>query len=819
VQKRSLKNNIIDSLVERYKPLKQDILDTLRVSGIDYDYYELACEMLGVLLNRVVWLSIDKDKREEEGKEEIKGRVKGGKKGILKIKKGEKFDIASLLDLGYERVERVWNEGEISVLGDVIIIWPFSMNNLVRLSLFGSEIEDISVIDSESRKKIKQVKERTFLGANSKLLVGNEESSKSTNIKLVSNITDDVEKVDLGLRSIPGIETHISKRGVLEIVKNYKSRGYDIWYLTNNIEKYDLEVVKELRDMIGSLFSLGKDLRKSVRKGFVSNVAKVLVLTDLEVLGQLDLSLYEKRNIDMDPGSVEILKKIVPGDYIVHEDHGIGTFVKVVEKKHGPYIEIAYAGSDKLYVPLSASEKLTKYIGTGREKPILTGLNSGVWRRISKKAKERAEDIAKELLQLYALRESAKSDVIIDTEGSLKELELFIEQFEFEDTDDQLLATKHIVDDLQSTKPMDRLLVGDVGYGKTEIAARAAFAVVNAGYQVAILAPTTILVKQHVSVFKERFKQYPINIASLSRFSSTKEKEKVKENLEKGTVDIVIGTHALLGKSISFKKLGLLVIDEEQKFGVKQKETIKKKRVNTNVLSLTATPIPRTLNMALSGIRDISVLATPPEGRKEVINYFERFSWDSVRDAVTKELKRGGQVYFLHNRVNTIEFVYSKLTKMFPHAVVGVAHGQMGVQKLSKTMSAFVDGNIDILVCTTIIENGLDIPTVNTLIIQDATMLGLSQMYQIRGRIGRSRTQAYAYFFFDNLKGDAQLRLEAIKESQELGSGFLLSNKDLEIRGAGDILGRNQSGTINSVGYGLYSQMLATAVNKLKETG
>jgi transcription-repair coupling factor (superfamily II helicase) len=820
VQKKKLKNNIIDSLVERYEPLKQDVLDTLRVSGIDYDYYELACEMLGVLLNRVVWLSIDKDKKdegeEEEGKE---GGVKAGKKGILKIKKGEEFDIDSLLDLGYERVERVWNEGEISVLGDVIIIWPFSMTNLVRLSLFGSEIEDISVIDSESRKKIKQVKERTFLGANSKLLVGNEESSKTTNIKLVSNITDEVEKVDLGLRTIPGVESYISERGVVEIVKNYKRRGYNIWYLTNNIEKYDLEVVKELREMIDSLFGVRKGLERSIGKGFVSNVAKVLVLTDLEVLGQLDLSLYEERNIDMDPGSVEILKKIVPGDYVVHEDHGIGTFVKVVEKKHGPYIQIGYAGSDKLYVPLSASEKLTKYIGTGRKKPILTGLSSGVWKRISKKAKERAEDIAKELIQLYALRESAKSDVIIESGGSLKDLESFIEQFEFKDTDDQLIATKHIVEDLQSTKPMDRLLVGDVGYGKTEIAARAAFAVVNAGYQVAILAPTTILVKQHVSVFKERFRHYPVNIASLSRFSSIKEKEEVKENIQKGTVDIVIGTHALLSKNISFKKLGLLVIDEEQKFGVKQKETIKKKRVDTNVLSLTATPIPRTLNMALSGIRDISVLATPPEGRKEVINYFEKFSWDSVRDAITKELERGGQVYFLHNRVNTIEFVYSKLTKMFPHAVVGVAHGQMGVQKLSKTMSAFVDGDIDILVCTTIIENGLDIPAVNTLIIQDATMLGLSQMYQIRGRIGRSHTQAYAYFFFENLEGDAQLRLEAIKESQGLGSGFLLSNKDLEIRGAGDILGKKQSGTINSVGYGLYSQMLATAVNKLKETG
>ena len=521
----------------------------------------------------------------------------------------------------------------------------------------------------------------------------------------------------------------------------------------------------------------------------------------------------------MDPGSVEILKKIVPGDYVVHEDHGIGRFVKVVKKDKGPYIEVAYRGADKLFIPPTASDKLTKYIGTGRKKPILTGLSSRVWRRISKKAKERAEDIARELLQLYALRQSVEGKPVISSEDSLKELELFIDQFEFKDTDDQLIATKNIINDLQRARPMDRLLVGDVGYGKTEIAARAAFAVVNSGYQVAMLAPTTILVKQHLAVFKERFKGYPINIASLSRFSSKKEKEKVLEDISKGLVDIVIGTHALLSKKVFFKKLGLLVIDEEQKFGVKQKEEIKKKRVDTNVLSLTATPIPRTLNMALAGIRDISVLATPPEGRQEVINHFERFNWDSVKKAVELELERNGQVYFLHNRVRSIEFVYNKLTKMFPHRVVGVAHGQMGVQKLSKTMDAFVNGNIDILVCTTIIENGLDIPTVNTLIIQDATMLGLSQMYQIRGRIGRSRIQAHAYFYFDNLKGDAKLRLEAIKESQELGSGFLLSNKDLEIRGAGDILGRNQSGTINSVGYGLYSQMLAQAVKRVKNLG
>lgn len=807
MQKENIKKNMLEILAKRYEPLKEEILSTQNISGVDYGFYELACEILGILLGNVVWLSTQQD---------TQGNVK---EESVQVRKGNPFNIDSFLKLGYERVERVWNEGEISVLGDVIIIWPFSMKNLVRVSLFGKEIESIFVIDAESRKKIKEIDERIFLGINSKLLVGNEESSGSVKINLVSNLTDDIDKIDLGIRSIPNIEEYTSRKAVLEIVNNYKSRGYNIWYLTSSLDKYELEVGKSMREVIDRVFAVKNSIERDIQRGFVSSVTKVLLLTDLEVLGQLDLSIYEKRNINIDPSSVEILKKIVPGEYIVHEDHGIGKFVKVIRKEHGPYIEIAYAGKDKLYVPLSASEKLTKYIGTGKKKPILTGLNSGVWKRISQRAKKEAEDIAKELLQLYALRASAKSDIVIDSGESLEELKLFTDQFEFKDTDDQLLATKNIVDDLQRSKPMDRLLVGDVGYGKTEIAARAVFAIVNAGYQVAILAPTTILVNQHLNVFKERFKQYPVNISSLSRFSSLKEKERVKNGLRRGTVDIVIGTHALFGKEISFKRLGLLVIDEEQKFGVKQKETIKKKRVDTHILSLTATPIPRTLNMALSGIRDISVLATPPEGRKEVINHFEKFSWESVSTSISQELKRGGQVYFLHNRVETIQDIYNKLTTMFPHAVVGIAHGQMSVQKLSSTMDAFVRGDIDILVCTTIIENGLDIPTVNTLIIQDATMLGLSQMYQIRGRIGRSYTQAHAYFFFDNLKGDAQLRLEAIKESQELGSGFLLSNKDLEIRGAGDILGKNQSGTINSVGYGLYSQMLADAVEKLKNLG
>ena len=796
-------DNFTEQLVKKTATLRQEILEKKVVSGIDEQYYEFVAEFLGELLNKSVWLTTTNT---EGGIEE----------NTTIVSVGKSFDVNTLLDLGYEKVERVWNEGEYAVLGDVVIIWPFSMRNIVRLSFLGKEVESIDIVESESRKKIESVQSKVLVDANSNLLVGNEEKQDSITIRVNVDLGESSGRsVNLGIRWIPGMEIYSSKRAVEEIIRNFKGRGYEVIYLTNNIERYRLEVEDEIKGNIDSVFLNSGAYSKILKRGLVFNSAKVLLLTDMEVLGEVDLSEFWTKNMGMDPGSVEILKKVIPGDYVVHEDHGIGRYVDIQMREGGYYIQIAYAGKDRLFVPLTASEKLTKYIGAAKAKPVLTGLNSGAWRRISKKAREKAESIAKELLQLYALRETSTIDPALLEEGELSEFEVFVNNFEYKDTDDQLLATKQLVDDLQSGKPMDRLLVGDVGYGKTEIAMRAMFAVVNSGKQVAFLAPTTILVSQHLAVLRKRFEGTPFNIQALSRMVSDSEKQKVIEGLNNGGVDIVVGTHALLSDDVHFKDLGLLVVDEEQKFGVKQKEKIKGKKLNTNVLSLTATPIPRTLNMALLGIRDISVLATPPSGRQEILNHFGKFNWDSVREAIQKELDRGGQVYFLHNRVETIQNVFERLVKLFPHIQTVVVHGQMGVQTLSKNMESFVKGDARILLCTTIIENGLDIPSVNTLIVDDATMLGLAQMYQIRGRIGRSNVQANAYFFFDTLKGDSALRLEALKSSQELGSGFLLSNRDLEIRGAGDILGKQQSGAINSVGYGLYSQMLAEAVSNL----
>lgn len=790
----SMEKTLSNTISAGLKAFSADIIDSKKISGVDSQFYEFTSEVLGRALSKRVWLLFSSL---EENSEKI-----------LKIKTGDIFNIQNFLDMGYERVERVWNEGEISVLGDVVIVWSYSMNNIVRISLYGENIENIDVLDIQTRKKIKGVDERLFLSVGIDIYLGNEEAEEDMEIKIAHRIGDTEDCLDLGIRTIPGIENFSNENMLKEIVKNFKSRGFKIVYATKrgNEEKNFLE--ESIDDTV--------DLRTKLDRGFVCSILRMLVLTDFEILGEVDLSKYQRAEKNVDPSSVEILKKIIPGDYIVHQDHGIGKFLGVHQRDGGLYIEVAYAGLDRLYVPLSAADKITKYIGAGKKRPTLTGLNSGVWKRISLRAKEKIEEIAKELLQLYALREASSTEIIINGEDELDSFWGFANQFKFTDTDDQLLATKHIADDFKNDRPMDRLLVGDVGFGKTEIAMRATYAVANAGHQVAVLAPTTILVEQHKMVFKERFKNYPFTISSLSRFSSETEREATLKGLKNGTIDIVIGTHSLLSEDIKFKNLGLLVIDEEQKFGVKQKEKLKEARVDTNVLSLTATPIPRTLNMALTGIRDISVLAIPPLGRKEITNHFEKFNWDSILKAITKELERDGQVYFLHNRVGDIHKIKEQLEKLFPKLNIEIAHGQMNTETLTRTMGDFVDKKIDILICTTIIENGLDIPNANTLIVDDATKLGLSQMYQIRGRIGRSLEQAYAYFFYDTLQGNAQERLLALKDSQSLGSGFLLSNRDLEIRGSGDILGSNQSGAINSVGYGLYTEMLQDAVDELR---
>jgi transcription-repair coupling factor (superfamily II helicase) len=511
------------------------------------------------------------------------------------------------------------------------------------------------------------------------------------------------------------------------------------------------------------------------------------------------------------------LKGLKIGDYLVHLDHGVGIYNgrRTINKEQ--YYVLDYAQGDKLYVPFGLERKLSRYIGFAE--PKISRLGTLTWQRTKKKVKEEAIKLAKELLEIYAKREI----VLRPPYSPENEVDLQLAStFPYKETPDQVQVLEEIKKDLEKNQPMDRIICGDVGFGKTEIALRTIVRAINSGYQAVLICPTTILANQHYQNFKKRLKNLPIKLAMLSRLNSKKEQKKIIEELKEGKIDVLVGTHRILSKDVVFKNLGLLIIDDEHRFGVEQKERLKKLKSSIDVLSLSATPIPRTLYMALSSLKEISLIQTPPEGRLPVKTFILKFSKEKVKEAIENEIKRGGQVYFLHNRIGTIKKVKEFLENLFNSdgrmPKIGVAHGRLGEKELVKVMEDFQNKRIDLLLATTIIEAGLDFPNVNTLIVDDATKLGLAEAYQIRGRIGRSFTQAFAYFFYPSrLIGKARLRLRALKEAEELGSGYKIALKDLEIRGAGNILGREQSGNINKVGLNLYCQMLSQAIEKLKK--
>ncbi len=521
------------------------------------------------------------------------------------------------------------------------------------------------------------------------------------------------------------------------------------------------------------------------------------------------------------------LKGLKPGDYLVHLDHGVARFVgieksQIVNHKlqTSPkfqipnYYILEYAQGDKLYVPVGLERKLSRYIGF--VEPKISRLGSSLWQRTKRKIKESAEKLARELLEIYAQREITTRPAYLPEDQIDFQLTA---GFPHQETPDQMETMEEIKKDLREEKPMDRIVCGDVGFGKTEVALRTMIKAIKSGYQAVMICPTTILANQHYQHFKERLKNLPVKIALLSRLQSKREQKEILENLKQGRTDIVIGTHRILSRDLEFKNLGLLVIDDEQRFGVKQKEKLKKIRSSLDILSLSATPIPRTLYLTLSSLKNISLIQTPPAGRLRVKTFISHFNEKIIERAIKTELKRGGQVYYLHNRIETIATVKKFLEKLIPSASFGIAHGRLKEKALVKVMADFQEKKIGVLIATTIIENGLDLPNVNTLIVADATRLGLAQAYQIRGRIGRSHIQAFAYFLHGSrLKDNAKLRLNALKEAEELGSGYKIALKDLEIRGAGNVLGKEQSGNINRVGLNLYCQMLSEAVEKLKTT-
>ena len=554
--------------------------------------------------------------------------------------------------------------------------------------------------------------------------------------------------------------------------------------------------------------------RVPLAEGFAVPELDLRVFTDAEVFGFRKPRHPERRRRRVAVGS--FLADLKPGDHVVHEDHGIGRFERFVTKEVAgvvrEYLELAFAGTDVVALPTERVDKVTRYVGG--TPPALSALGGREWAATKRKAKKAVEEIARELLKLYAERETVHAHAFgKDTPWQI-EME---NAFPFTETPDQLVAIEDTKRDLERGRPMDRLVVGDVGYGKTEVALRAAFKAVQDGKQVAVLVPTTVLAQQHYETFSERLATFPVEVAMLSRFRTPAEQREVIARIETGEVDVVIGTHRLLQKDVRFRDLGLLVIDEEHRFGVKHKERLKQLRTEVHVLSMTATPIPRTLHMALSGVRDISVIETPPESRQPIETHVVERTDDVLREAITRELDRGGQVYYVHNRVQGIEHEAQRLRAIAPKARFIVAHGQMDERKLERVMVEFADAEHDVLVCTTIIESGLDIPNVNTIVINHAGQLGLAQLYQLRGRVGRSAAKAYAYLLYskqERLTEDARKRLQAVFEASELGAGFKIAMHDLEIRGAGNILGAEQHGHVAAVGFELYTQMLEEAVNE-----
>ena len=555
--------------------------------------------------------------------------------------------------------------------------------------------------------------------------------------------------------------------------------------------------------------------------GFKLEDQNITVITESDLYQYVARSRkhHRKKHAAVSDGLLRDLAEINIGDPVVHEEHGIGRYMGLVTMDLGgetnEMMLLEYAGEAQLYVPVSQLHLISRYSGQAHENVALHKLGSGAWNKAKRKAAEKARDTAAELLNLYAQRAAQSGHKF---EINELDYQAFADGFGYEETEDQAAAIAAVIKDLTQAKPMDRLVCGDVGFGKTEVALRAAFVAVMGGKQVAVLAPTTLLVEQHAQNFADRFADFPVKVASLSRFNNSKATKAALEGMADGTVDIVIGTHKLVQDDIKFKNLGLVIIDEEHRFGVRQKEQLKRLRANVDILTMTATPIPRTLSMALEGLRDFSLITTAPSRRLAVKTFVKPFSEGSVREAVLRELKRGGQVFFLHNEVDTIENMRERLETLLPEARIGVAHGQLRERELEQVMRDFLQQRFNVLLCSTIIETGIDIPNANTIIINRADKFGLAQLHQLRGRVGRSHHQAYAYLLTpEYITKDAEKRLDAIAAADELGAGFTLAMQDLEIRGAGEILGEGQSGEMMQVGFTLYTEMLKQAVRDLKK--
>lgn len=634
------------------------------------------------------------------------------------------------------------------------------------------------------------------------------------------------KKADIPVKSISSYNN--SFEALVQDLKRYKKNGYRILLLSGSRTRA-ARLAEDLREQeLPAFYTENPDRELQpgeimtfygrALKGFEYPLLKFAVISESDIFGA-DKKKKKKRK-QYEGRKINDFHELKVGDYVVHENHGLGIYRGIekveVEKVVKDYIKIEYQGGGNLYVLATGLDVIQKYASADARRPKLNKLGTSEWNRTKKKAQEAAGEVAKDLVELYAARQQRNGFQYGEDTVWQREFE---EMFPFEETEGQLLAIAAAKEDMQSSKIMDRLICGDVGYGKTEIAIRVAFKAVQEGKQVVYLVPTTILAQQHYNTFIQRMKDFPVRVDLLSRFRTSSEQKKTVEDLKKGFVDIVIGTHRVLSADVVYKDLGLLIIDEEQRFGVRHKEKIKQMKENVDVLTLTATPIPRTLHMSLVGIRDMSVLEEAPNDRMPIQTYVLEYNEEMVREAIVRELSRKGQVYYVYNRVHNIADIAASIQKLVPEASVAFAHGQMNERELENIMYDFINGEIDVLVSTTIIETGLDIPNVNTMIIHDSDSMGLSQLYQLRGRVGRSNRTAYAFLMYKRdkmLKEVAEKRLSAIREFTELGSGFKIAMRDLEIRGAGNLLGARQHGHMQAVGYDLYCKMLNEAVKNLK---
>lgn len=635
---------------------------------------------------------------------------------------------------------------------------------------------------------------------------------------------------NIDTREVPSYSGRIDM--FVEDVKRLRHAGYKLVIaaatndrakkLSNMLNDNDIDNIYTSKRDLEIRTSQVVVLAANIGQGFQYPSIKFQVITDREMLGanKQGKKSKAKKKAKANSSKIDSFLDLKIGDYVVHENSGVGKYTGIeqisVNNIKRDYLKVVYQGGDNLYVPIDQMDKVQKYIGGDVERVKLNKLGSQDWSKAKRKVKKEIEDMTKELIDLYAKREARKGYRF--SKDTLWQAE-FEEKIPFQETDDQLKAIKDAKRDMESGKAMDRLICGDVGYGKTEVAIRAIFKAVMDGKQVAVLVPTTILAQQHYNTFVERFEDYPIRVEVLSRFKTAKQQKDVIKDAKKGLVDVLIGTHRIVSKDIDMPKLGLVVVDEEQRFGVRHKESLKKMKANVDVLTLSATPIPRTLHMSLSGIRDMSIIEEPPQERYPVMTYVTEAKDSIIQDEIQRELTRAGQVFFVYNRVEGIDEMAARIRRLVPDAKVGVAHGRMSSNQLENTILSFLSKEFDVLVCTTIIETGMDIANANTMIIYDADKMGLSQLYQLRGRVGRSTRQGYAYLMYERnkvLSEVAEKRLKAIKEFTEFGSGFKVAMRDLEIRGAGDVLGAQQHGHMAVIGYELYVKMLNQAIAKVK---